>query len=116
VGETRVDVQVCGIKSCKELKNVLVDTGALTTVISRKVADDLNLVPLVEHEFITVKGKVKMPVAVADIQLLNKKVSTPVLISEEDVNLVGAFTLQVARFKVNPITETLEEIKEPLTI
>lgn len=108
--ETRIDVTVCGLKTrCKQLKDILVDTGSITTIISKRDAEEIQPLIVGKQTFMTAKGSLTADFGMAKVRLMDKDLWTPIVVTEEGPNVIGVMTLELARLKVNPVTGKLEE-------
>ncbi len=92
----------------------LIDTGFYGEVlVSKKVAEELNLKPIEEKERITVDGrKVKVKVAIAKVKIDNDESYMFVEILDElplDV-LIGVYALERLGYYVDPKTGTIKKI------
>lgn len=112
LGETLVRIRIHGPKGSVDVK-ALVDTGATLTKIQESVAARAGLV---------VKRAVRVELADrslkerglthAEIELAGQRMTMPILVGPDNEQaLLGLTTLELFKFKVNPITQRLEPSK-----
>jgi len=109
LGETRVRARVYGPIDSVELE-MLVDTGATFTKIPESLASRIGLKV---EEIIEVKlsdGSFrKRGLTEAKLEINGVKRTVPIAIGPEcEEPILGYTALEILRFKVNPITKTLE--------
>jgi len=88
----------------------LVDSGAMYTVLTRSVWEELGLKPMGEMEFVLADGTViKRAISEALIELLGYgERHTPVVLGEsEDENLLGIVTLEIFGLVLDPFRREL---------
>jgi predicted aspartyl protease len=111
MGETRVKVRLHGQSGHADVE-MLVDTGALYTMVSPASARQLGIVP---NETIQVKladGSLREAgLADATIEYGTSLRAIPVLVGPGDDLLLGVTTLETLRLKVNPVTNLLEPVE-----
>lgn len=108
--ETRVSVKICGQNSCQELKEVLVDTGATLSAISRKTARSLGIESARKERFQTAEGTREFDIGMASLTIHGREVRQEVVILDGGPDLVGVLTLEQARFKVDSTKGKLEPV------
>jgi clan AA aspartic protease len=86
----------------------LVDTGATDTVIPRKVAEELQLPVTGKSVVLTARGPVELNECVGVMEIIGKRRTVPMLISDEiNFTLIGVTTLEWLRLEVDPTTGKL---------
>jgi len=113
MGHTIVDVVIIGPKGERELKGILVDTGATYSVFSEEVLKDIGVSKL----------PAKVPVELGDgrviqadaygavLNLGNRQGPIIALTFEGAKSAIGVQSLESLGLKVNPITGSLEETR-----
>lgn len=113
MGHTIVDVVIIGPKGERELKGILVDTGATYSVFSEEVLKDIGASKL----------PAKVPVELGDgrviqadaygavLNLGNRQGPIIALTFEGAKSAIGVQSLESLGLKVNPITGSLEETR-----
>jgi len=92
----------------------LVDSGAMYTVLTRSVWEEIRLEPKSEMEFVLADGTVvKRAISEALLELPGYgERHTPVVLGEsEDENLLGVMTLEVFGLMLDPFKRTLRPIR-----
>ena len=107
MGEVLVRVKVSGPSGTAELEDVLVDSGALHSMITRSVADSLGIRPEAHIRFRIVGGHSTLPLGTAILEIVGKRFRVPVILG--DLNLVGLTTLEILGLTVDPIDQKLVE-------
>lgn len=105
VGEVFTALKVTGPGGSAELERVLVDTGAMHSVIERSLADRLGIEPEGSAVFDTIGGDAEFPMATALLEIEGRSFRVPVILGDQ--NLVGLTTLETLLFAVDPTTERL---------
>ncbi len=105
MGEVLVRVKVSGPNGSAELDDVLVDTGAIHSMLERALADRLGIRPEVQTRFRIVGGHSVLPLGTAVFEVAGKRFRVPVILG--DLNLVGLTTLEILGLAVDPVDETL---------
>ena len=86
----------------------MVDTGALHTMVPRSVSEQLHMRSQYEEEFELADGTmVKYPVGTARIIVQGRDRWCPVIFGPESDCLLGATTLEILGFVVDPIQKQL---------
>lgn len=85
---------------------VLVDTGAVYTVLPEKVWRALRLEPTDTVDFALADGTaITRPVSECRFEIAGRSATSPVVLGErDDAPLLGAVTLETLRLMVNPLT------------
>jgi len=90
--------------------DALVDTGATSTVVPRKLADELGLDIVDKVTALTAGGKVSVDLTLIYIELEGKRGFVPAMISDIiDRVLIGVTTLETLGLQVDPVTGRLKE-------
>ena len=91
----------------------IVDAGAIYTVISKKVAEGIELKELSKRKFRKGSGIVELPVAEAYLTLGGEGVTTLVAIAHDDEMplLLGVTTLELLGLQVDPINGKLKPLE-----
>jgi len=97
VGEVYVQVKVHGPRGSVVLDEVLVDTGAIHSMVDRATAELLGIVPEARGEFDIIGGSVEL--------IHGRSFRVPVILGDQ--NLVGLTTLETLSFAVDPTTQGL---------
>ncbi len=108
-----VDARVRGPAGTADVR-LLVDTGAVYTVLRRDVWVGVGLQPRRVEEFVLADGTVvRRPVGEAYIELpgVGEGHSPVVLGESEDENLLGVVTLGVMGYLVDPFTRRLRKMR-----
>lgn len=88
----------------------LVDTGAILTVIPRRLAESIGLKPTGRSRVETGAGVIEMERSRAWIEIMGRGDVVPVLISDiVDNVLIGVTTLEILELEVDPLTGRLRE-------
>ncbi len=88
----------------------LVDTGATLTVLPRKVADALRLMPKAKSKAMTAGGPIMIELSDAEVEIGGKTGVVRVAISDTvDRVLIGVTTLETLGLTVDPISGDLKE-------
>ncbi|HMK95065.1 MAG TPA: retroviral-like aspartic protease family protein [Candidatus Limnocylindrales bacterium] len=114
MGYVRVHGTVAN-SSNHELKaevDFLVDTGAIYSVVPKKVAEKISLKELGKRKFRTGSGIVEMPIGEAYLTVDGEGVTTIVAISfdENMPVLLGVTTLELLGLQVDPLTGKLKPL------
>lgn len=95
----------------KELE-FLVDTGAIYTVITKSVAEQLKLEEMGRRKFRTGGGVVELPVSEAYLSINGEGVTSLVAIDGEDTPLLlGVTTLELLGLQVDPVNGKLKPLE-----
>lgn len=96
----------------KELE-FIVDTGAIYTVISKKIAESIELKESGKRRFRTGSGIVELPVAEAYLTLEGEGITTLVAITHDDgtPSLLGVTTLELLGLQVDPVNGKLKPLE-----
>ena len=106
VGEVYTRVRAHGPRGSVELERVLVDTGAIHSMLERSVADRLGIQPEKRTRFEVVGGTIEFPVGQALLEIEGQSFRVPVILG--DRHLVGLTTLEILGFAVDPVHNRLE--------
>ena len=105
VGEVYTRVRVHGARGSAELERVLVDTGAIHSMIERAIADRLAISPEKRTRFAVIGGTIELPVGQALLEIEGQSFRVPVILG--DRNLVGLTTLEILGLTVDPVDNKL---------
>ena len=90
--------------------SALVDTGVTLTVLPRKVANSLKILPKSKSSVMTAGGPVGIDISSAEIEIGGKKEIVRIAISDIiDKVLIGVTTLEILGLSVDPVTGQLKE-------
>lgn len=111
MGHIWVEAAIFNLGKTKSKKvNALVDTGATLTTIPLALAEELGIQIVSKEDIQTGAGIIKIQRGEARIKIKEKESTQDVWISDIiEKCLIGTVTLEVLGFKVNPITEKIEE-------
>jgi len=113
VGLVYVDARVVGPRGAREVR-LLVDTGAVYTVLRREVWEAVGLEARRVEEFVLADGSVVRR-AVGEAYIVIPGVGeghSPVVLGEsEDENLLGVVTLEIMGYLVDPFTRRLRKMR-----
>jgi clan AA aspartic protease len=116
MGQTFVKMKVCKVDDptiCREVDNVIVDTGAMVSAIPEKIAKELGIkFPLTRTFTLADGSKVDKPVGTAILELDGRKASDDVitLSNGKGQPLIGVRALEGMGFQVDPRTGTLKKM------
>jgi len=104
-----------GSKKCIE-ERLLVDSGAIYTVIPGEDLSKLGIVPHSEEEFELANGEgIKRKVGDAHYEYKGKKGSAPVVFGEKgDSKLLGILTIEALGFVLDPLRRELKPLRKRL--
>jgi predicted aspartyl protease len=105
MGEVYTPVRVHGPHGSVELERVLVDTGAIHSMIDRTIADRLGITTERRTRFAVVGGTIEFPVSLALLEIEGQSFRVPVILGDQ--NLVGLTTLETLGFAVDPLDRKL---------
>jgi len=90
----------------------LVDTGAIYSVVPKKIAEQVKLEELGKRKFKAGSGVAEMPIAEAYLTVEGGGVTTFVAISSDEniPILLGVTTLELLRVQVDPVTGKLKPL------
>ena len=111
MGRTYVEATIIGPKASKEY-NFLVDIGASLMGLPMDEIQTLGLTPVPNgrRAFITATGAIELDTYIITGTVRERGFSTMVI--QAPLPLVGYEMLQSMRFRVNPVTEVLEEVPQ----
>ncbi len=111
MGHVETDLTIVSSATKKLTVRALVDTGAIFSVIPRRIARELNLEPSGEKvKVATAKGVDSLDLTHATFVIDSKRRTMPILISDHlDRVLLGVIALEAMQLSVNPTTGKLEE-------
>ncbi|MBI4416906.1 MAG: hypothetical protein HY557_07985 [Euryarchaeota archaeon] len=105
VGEVFVTLKVHGPRRSIELERVLVDTGAIHSMIEKSIADHLGIQPEARGVLDIVRGEVELSMSTAVLEIEGRSFRVPIILGDQ--NLVGLTTLETLLFAVDPTTQKL---------
>jgi len=105
VGEVYTRVRVHGPRGSFELEQVLVDTGAIHSMIDRGVADRLGITSERRTRVAVVGGTIEFPVGLALLEIEGQSFRVPMILGDQ--NLIGLTTLETLGFAVDPVERKL---------
>lgn len=112
MGETRVKFKMYGDKDQVAELEALVDTGSTFSKIPESVINKLGLQAEDEAEVELGDGRViKRKLVQASMEIEGVRRPVPITMGEEEKPLIGCTTLEILRFKVNPVTGKLEKTR-----
>ncbi len=110
---TFLKVRVINPEYPKKRKEIefLVDSGAVYSVVPRKVLKALGIKPTSSQEFILANGEIlKRPVGNAYFEYQGKIRAAPVIFGDEGVFLLGATTIEALGMILDPIRRELKPL------
>lgn len=114
MGLTFLDVEIANPANPKRSEQVrlLVDSGAIYSVVAEKTLRGLRIKTLQEQEFTLANGdKIRRKKGVALFKYKDKIGGADVIFGEEgDSNLLGAFTLEALGFALDPLKRELKPL------
>jgi len=88
----------------------VVDTGAVYSVIPRKVLEKLNVKPLEKRRFKAFGGYVERDVGEVGVKIMGRKRTVTVIFGEtDDITVLGVTALETFGLEVDPVKGTLRE-------
>lgn len=88
----------------------IVDTGAVYSVVPKKILEELGVKPLERRRFRAFGGYVERDIGEVGIELLGRRRTIVVIFGElEDLTVLGVTALEVLGLEVDPIRGTLRE-------
>jgi predicted aspartyl protease len=108
MGLFRVNGRLTGPTGCSEDAELLVDTGATVLVVTRSMAERLELVVRRSQPVLIAGGqRVAWPVAEVSLELNGPAVTTPCFIAPDGPALLGAVALESLFLGVDPVAKRL---------
>jgi len=96
-------------KKAVELDGV-VDTGAMYSVIPRKLLEELEVKPLERRRFRAFGGHVERDVGEVGVELMGRRRTVAVIFGEiNDITVLGVTALEAFGLEVDPVKGTLKE-------
>jgi len=115
MGYVRVKVRVRNVHVPKNEAEIelLADTGAIYTIISREQLEALKIDPIGRRRFKTAEGRViERQVGIAEIQINREKTRSIIVYGEpEDIQVLGVTTLEELGLQVDPVTRELKPLE-----
>jgi len=91
--------------------DLLVDSGAVYSVVPEEMLSDLGIEPTSEQEFTLANGEIiKKPVGNAYFEYKGKIRAAPVVFGEKDIFLLGATTIEALGMILDPIRRELKPL------
>jgi len=88
----------------------IVDTGAVYSVIPRKLLEKLEIKPLERRRFRAFGGYVERDVGEAGVELMGRRRTATVIFGEaDDMTVLGVTALEAFGLEVDPVRGTLRE-------
>ena len=89
----------------------LVDSGAVCSVVPKKILKSLGIQPTSSQEFILANGEtIKRPVGNAYFEYQGKIRAAPVIFGDEGIFLLGATTIEALGMILDPIRRELKPL------
>lgn len=117
MGFTRIDLDVANPAdpSKRRSVNLLVDTGALITVIPRRLLEELGIPPHGERRFRGFGGVIRRQIGGALFWYQGDFTAAPVAFGEEgDTPVLGVTALEGLGYEVDPVNERLVRVESLL--
>ena len=118
MGLTHVSIEVANPARPRRTREVrfLVDSGALFSVVSREVLEELGIKPIATEEFELADGEViRRRKGIAQYRYLNRTGGADVVFGEPgDSTLLGATTLEALGLALDPLRRELKPMRLPL--
>lgn len=111
MGHVWVDARFCSLDRSKCIDvRALIDTSAMLSVIPKHLADEISLEPSRVDRVQTAAGLIEVVRAPAVIAIQGRETVTEVWVSDIiDKPLIGATTLELLGFEIDPRTGRLRE-------
>ncbi|UNQ73268.1 pepsin/retropepsin-like aspartic protease family protein [Infirmifilum sp. NZ] len=88
----------------------VVDTGAIYTVVSRRLLESIGIAPVEKRVFKAFGGEVVREVGVAEVELMGRRGGVTLIFGEDGESaILGATALESLGLEVDPIKNTLKE-------
>lgn len=88
----------------------VVDTGAMYSVIPRRILEELEVKPLERRKFRAFGGYIERDIGEVGIELMGRRRTVTVILGEEeDITVLGVTALEAFGLEVDPIKGTLRE-------
>jgi len=88
----------------------IVDTGAMYSIIPRKILEKLEVKPLERRKFRAFGGYIERDIGEVGIELMGKRRTVTVILGEEeDITVLGVTALESFGLEVDPVKGTLKE-------
>ncbi|MBN2101217.1 Retroviral aspartyl protease [Candidatus Dojkabacteria bacterium] len=89
-------------------RKFLVDSGAVYSVVDKKILEGLKIKPSYKREFILANGQtIKKEVGEAMFEIDKERATSPVVFGDEGVFLLGAVTLETFGYVLDPVNRKL---------
>jgi clan AA aspartic protease len=106
-----VDVVLKNLFTGKSVSvKAIVDTGAMLTVVPRRIAVELQLPVIGRRRVATAKGVAELDECIGIVEVMGRKAYSHILVLDDiDVALIGTATLETLGLEVYPVTGKLKE-------
>jgi clan AA aspartic protease len=113
MGLTYIKATVTGARGKKQTLKFLVDSGAVYTLLPKKVWRQLGLKPKRRMSFVLADGtEIERDISECRIALPQGDGHTPVILGEDgDEALLGVITLEMLGLVLNPFNRTLQPMR-----
>ena len=112
MGFTYVKTEIANIyePSKREEVNLLADTGAMFSIVPRRILEQCGIMPEGREKFTLANGEIiEREVGHALFTIEQKRRISPVIFGEpEDASVLGAVTLEILGYEVDPVTKKLK--------
>src|SRR3989344_7335412 len=114
MGITNISAKVANPSDLRNNDQVdfMVDSGAIYSVVDKRILEKLNIKPTTEREFFLANGeKIKRKMGGATFLYQENEGHSPVIFGEKgDSNLLGAVTLEALGMALDPIRRKLLDL------
>ncbi len=115
MGYVKVRVKISNIEKLEKFKelDLIVDTGAIYTVISRRILEELEIKPIGKRRFKLANGEViEREVGICRIDYKDLFTHSIVVFGEEtDMQILGVTTLEELGLQVDPVSGELKPME-----
>jgi len=114
MGYVKVRARIWNVEDPRKAKGVelLVDTGAVYTVLPRSLLEELGVEPMGKRRFRLADNRVvERDVGIVGIEIKGIKTHTPVVFGDEGVYLLGVVTLEELGLEVDPVSGELKPME-----
>ncbi|MBI4203303.1 MAG: aspartyl protease family protein [Chloroflexi bacterium] len=117
MGFTRITLEIANVAQPERRRTVqlLVDTGALMTVVPATVLEELGIQPVTQRRFRGFGGVSTRRVGIAQFTYQEDVAGAPVVFGEpEDTPVMGVTTLEALGYEVDPANERIVRVESLL--
>lgn len=110
---TYLTIKMANLLNLKRVikRRFLVDSGAVYSVVDRKVLEGMGIKPHSKRQFILANGEeIEKEIGDAFFVYGRQKASAPVIFGDKDIFLLGATTLENLGLILNPIDRELRPL------